>query len=159
MLPLTVSQDQGLEQTNSNGQEGVAVAAASSDYVSLKKNGDLWAGDGGISAESKAVAVAKIDQSADQDNSASQAASLKLGSISQSQKIGQRNSSEQSGLAVATAESDYVSVDNYGDVLNSAGDGIHAEIECHRGRQGGARGKPDQYHQPERHDDGSALKH
>ena len=38
-----------------------------------------------------------------------------------------RIAATQSGEAIAVAESDYVSVNNYGDVWNSGGDGIHAD--------------------------------
>ena len=116
-----------LGQSNENEQEGVAIAAAVSDYVSVEKNGDLASGDGGIIAQSKAVAIASIDQQADQENSASQSASLESGTITEEQSVEQTNRNEQEGLAVATAESDYVSVNNYGDVLNANSDGIDAE--------------------------------
>ena len=105
----------------------MAIAAAVSDYVSVEKNGDLASGDGGIIAQSKAVAIASIDQQADQENSASQSASLESGTITEEQSVEQTNRNEQEGLAVATAESDYVSVNNYGDVLNANSDGIDAE--------------------------------
>ena len=74
---VTLSAELG--QSNENDQDGVAIAAAVSDYVSVEKNGDLSSGAGGIIAQSNAVAVASIDQQADQQNSASQAVSLEIG--------------------------------------------------------------------------------
>ena len=118
---------QEAEQANENSQSGVALATATSDYVSLTKSGDLTSGPGGISAVSSAVAVAAIEQQADQSNNTSQTANLGSGGLSLTQEINQRNFSEQSGESIAIASSDYVEVNNYGDVLNTGGDGIHAE--------------------------------
>ena len=69
------------EQSNENTQNGAAFATATSDYVSLNKSGDLTSGPGGISAVSSAVAVAAIDQQADQSNNTSQTANLGSGSL------------------------------------------------------------------------------
>ena len=75
------SLSQSAEPANENTQNGAAFATATSDYVSLNKDGDLTSGPGGISAVSSAVAVAAIDQQADQSNTTSQTANLSSGSL------------------------------------------------------------------------------
>ena len=141
----TVSSTQDQEQANENEQDGSATAGAYSDYVSVDKNGNLSSGAGGIDAESKAVAVAAIDQSADQTNSASHDLAVRSGNIVGTQEVDQANSSDQSGEAIAVAESDYVSVNNYGDVWNSGGDGIHAELHRRCSGQSRAGSQPNKH--------------
>ena len=60
---------EGVLQANANLQDGAAIAAASSDYVSVEQGGPLSAGIDGIDATSSAVAGANLSQSATQDNS------------------------------------------------------------------------------------------
>ena len=79
----------GVEQDNINLQFGVANAEAYADEVKVRNLEDPSHEDG-INAESKAVAVAKLDQNVDQDNENK----LSGGTIAQ-QSVDQSNDSEQ----------------------------------------------------------------
>ena len=128
-------------QANFNEQEGAAIAAATSDYVSVDQSGVLTAGGNGITATSSAVAGANLDQTATQSNSNSATATLEapdgvivvevgrteipLRDVGvQAQLVGQLNVNDQDGAAIATAASSYVEVRSFEDP--SQGDGIIA---------------------------------
>ena len=51
-----------------NEQEGLAIAAASSDAVTVEQNGAMSAGGNGDTATSSAVAAANLTQTANQSN-------------------------------------------------------------------------------------------
>ena len=59
-------EEPAVEQENENEQLGFADAYAESGEVSVWNRGDIFAGGDGISADSTAVAVADVDQDADQ---------------------------------------------------------------------------------------------
>ena len=113
------------------GQEGYAYATAEAGYVEVTQNGPLSAATGtGIEASSEAVAVAELQQSADQDNSNAQLAILEPGeeveADQEQDEIDQENVSVQYGEAIADAELGDVSVYQIGG-LSSGADGIDAE--------------------------------
>ena len=80
-VEVEVDQDQeDIDQTNDADQAGETYATAYSGYVEVeqKLGGTLEAGDTGIEAESKAEAVADLDQLAFQSNTNSQTATTNL---------------------------------------------------------------------------------
>ena len=118
LLPTQFAlQLEGVLQVNANLQDGAAIAAASSDYVTVEQGGPLSAGIDGIVATSSAVAGANLSQSATQDNSDSKTIgradgpapgedqfSVQPETIAlQLEGVLQINASGQNGLAVATA--------------------------------------------------------
>jgi hypothetical protein len=134
-------------QRNVNKQKGAAIAVATSGPVEVWNQGDIDAYEDGISAESKAEAVALVDQSVTQNNTTAQTDTLDIpiaGGIIRNQDAFQTNDNGQelalldaeeggrtgqSGFAFAEAKSDYVKVWNEGDI-NASGDGINAESEA-----------------------------
>ncbi len=68
IAPQIAAQVEGVLQANVNEQEGLAVAAATSDYVSVDQDGPLSAAGNGIIATSSAVAGASLTQTASQSN-------------------------------------------------------------------------------------------
>ena len=115
-------------QANFSEQEGAAIAAATSDYVSVDQSGYLNAGGDGITATSSAVAGAGLSQTANQFNTNSATATLEgsgFGAVAaQLQLVGQLNVNDQDGAAIADATSSYVEVRSYEDP--SEGNGITA---------------------------------
>ena len=165
-------QGQLVGQLNFNVQAGAAIASADSGDVDVEQDGVLTAGAGGttgdgITAESKAVAVAKLEQDADQKNDTSAAAELEnpdrivvIGETQglpltieavglQGQLIGQLNLNAQLGLAVADADSGDVDVKSYQDP--SLGNGITAEIDCRCQGRAHSRYRPEQRERGEHH--------
>ena len=77
LIEVDGGQDQSVSQTNLNvgseeedpGQEAAAYATATSGSVYVQQDGNLTRGGNGITATSSAVAVAALDQTADQSNS------------------------------------------------------------------------------------------
>ena len=151
----SLDQDQeGVSQANFNTQSGQTYygtesesyyATAYSNEVQVWSYGNISAGGDGIDAESKAVAVAEVDQQADQDNTISQDVDVTVGDESSYDRtgpvapclgsevcakmpaeIGQDNFNTQSGEAEAQAYSDEVQVWSYGNI-SADGDGISAE--------------------------------
>ena len=139
-INASFDEEEGLEP----GQAGIAAAEATSDYVYVDQGGVLEADGNGIIATSSAVAVAALNQTANQANSNSATATLEAsrlliaepallevdpiallrGSTAiQAQLVGQLNVNAQEGLAIASATSDYVEVRSEDP---SAGDGITA---------------------------------
>ena len=108
-----VPQGQLVGQFNISAQSGIAIAAAFSDDVKVKQNGDLQAGGDGINASSAAGASASVKQDVDQSNENNDGRSL------------QGNFSSQEGLAVALAASGDVKVEQQGH-LTAGGTGIKA---------------------------------
>ena len=146
--PLVI-QDQDVLQFNLNVQAAAAVASADSGDVTVWQSGGLHAGTGGvtgdgITAESKAVAVATLEQKAEQDNENSAEANLVAPSIPlligsedtlslhavglQEQLVGQFNLNAQLGFALADADAGDVEVRSSQDP--SFGNGITAEFEA-----------------------------
>ena len=138
-LGAAAAQIQLVGQLNVNDQDGAAIATAASSYVEVRSFEDPSQGDG-ITATSSAVAGANLDQSATQSNTNSASITLPalpvvpasteipitgLEIAAQVEGVLQANVNEQEGLAVATATSDYVSVDQDGP-LSAAGNGIVA---------------------------------
>ena len=138
-----VLQGQLVGQLNASEQEGAAIAAATSDYVSVDQDGFLKAGGDGITATSSAVAAAALTQTANQSNSNSATATLELpdqiitiplpgqrgplrigAAAVQAQLVGQLNINDQDGAAIAAANSSYVEVRS--DQDPSQGNGITA---------------------------------
>ena len=124
------------QQANLSEQEGTAIATGESNSVSVETYGLHEAGGDGINAESKAVAIAEIEQKANQDNTINQTATLESGQIVLTQDGSDQSNSNsdqeeepegQTGLSIASAESDSVDVDNGGDI-SAGGDGINAEF-------------------------------
>ena len=115
-------------QANFSEQEGAAIAAATSDYVSVDQSGYLNASGDGITATSSAVAGAGLSQTANQFNTNSATATLEgsgFGAVAaQLQLVGQLNVNDQDGTAIADATSSYVEVRSYEDP--SQGNGITA---------------------------------
>ena len=131
---------EGVLQINASGQGGLAVAVADAGSVDVNSHDDLSATGNGITATSAAVAGANLEQIANQDNvNTDNATGL---DILQLQLVGQVNLSGQEGVAIASATSDYVSVDQSG-YLSAGGDGITATSTA----AAGARSQPDS--QPE----------
>ena len=159
---------QNIAQSNDNEQSGDSYADATGARVEVVNDGDISAGGKGINAVSEAVAIAKVEQEAEQENQNSQSADLTAsGEIvaTQAQNVpnepfdfgvvtldaaaleqpilrcevgNQTNCSGQEGYASAYATSDEVWVTNDGDI--SAGDdGISAEFERGGGGQGRSR--------------------
>ena len=141
-------QGQLVGQVNLSGQHGLAVATAISDDVRVTSE-NVSAGGDGIKAISSAEATAPVVQTATQSNSNSATATFdgseaNIGASSenvaegvveqvdgldlalQGQLVGQLNVSGQSGLAIATAISDEVTVKQSG-YLDAGGSGIVAE--------------------------------
>ena len=110
-----VPQGQLVGQFNISAQSGIAIAAAFSDDVKVKQNGDLQAGGDGINASSAAGASAAVKQDVDQSNENNDGRGLSL----------QGNLSIQEGLAVALAASGDVKVEQQGH-LTAGGTGIKA---------------------------------
>ena len=92
-------QEQSVEQTNVNLQFGVANAEAYAGEVKVRNLEDP-AHEDGIDAESKAVAVAKLEQNVDQDNENKSAGGGRF------QSVNQANNSEQ----IASPEHELVSM-------------------------------------------------
>ena len=94
---------------------------------------ELTAGEDGINAESKAVAVADLDQKADQENEAEMSAD-ELAAALQGQLVGQLNFNLQAGAAIASAQSGDVDVEQDGVLTAGAGgttgDGITADSKA-----------------------------
>ena len=126
-------------QLNVNDQDGAAIADASSSYVEVRSDQDPSQGNG-ITATSSAVAAATLNQTANQSNSNSASITLPAFEVVntgtliplrgtdigvQLEAVLQANVNEQEGLAVASATSDYVKVDQSGS-LEAGGDGITA---------------------------------
>ncbi len=127
-------------QLNLNDQDGAAIADATSSYVEVRSDQDPSQGNG-ITATSSAVAAAALNQTADQSNSNSASITLPASEVVdraaelqqiratdvgvQLEAVLQANVNEQEGVAVASATSDYVKVDQSGS-LNAKGDGITA---------------------------------
>ena len=127
-------------QVNVNDQDGAAIAAANSSYVEVRSDQDPSQGNG-ITATSSAVAAATLNQTANQSNSNSASITLPAFEVVDSggpiplrrgvdigvqlEAVLQANVNEQEGLAVASATSDYVKVDQSGS-LEAGGDGITA---------------------------------
>ena len=127
-----VSQEQEeIDQENSSVQEGYATAETYAEHADVSADLDPWS-LGGIDASSNAWAVADLEQSADQDNSNSQAAYVELTEeveVDQEQEdIDQENVSEQEGETYSLASSDYVEVDLTGGLTDLEGTGISAEF-------------------------------
>ena len=116
-------QDQRVDQSNESEQDGDVAAFATSDSVDVKTYDSLSAGGNGITATSSAVADADLDQSAVQSNENTQTTTAT--GFSTFQDFRQRNESEQDGVAVADASSDYVKVNQSGS-LYAGGNGITA---------------------------------
>ena len=137
LIEVDGGQDQSVDQTNLNvgseeedpGQEAAAYATATSGSVYVQQDGNLTRGGNGITATSSAVAVAALDQTADQSNSNDLSATIAGPDFTrhiadQEQSVGQENVSVQAGEATADATSDYVEVRSAGDP--ATGDGINA---------------------------------
>ena len=143
-------QGQLVGQLNLNLQAGASLAEAEFGDVTVYQDGALSSGDDSIDAESKAVAVAKLEQDADQDNENSAEAFLRNPNVLiggaepailalppllieglgvQAQLVGQLNASAQLGLADASAEFGDVYVDSTTPVDPAVGTGIDAEFE------------------------------
>ena len=121
------TKQQDIDQSNLSDQEGVATATAESGEVFVKTAQDPSLGDA-VDAESKAVAVAKVDQEANQSNINSQSlCSASLGSSTRSHDVDQENESEQEGFALAVSEADDVTVVQEGGTLFAGEDGIDAD--------------------------------
>ena len=133
--PVTIAaQLEGVLQANANLQFGLAVASAQSGDVDVTSLGDISAGEDGIVAESKAVAITDFDQKARQKNDNDVAADG-AAAVLQGQLVGQINFNVQGGAAVADAESGDVDVEQQGGVLEAGlggveGDGINAESKA-----------------------------
>ena len=100
------------------------------DYVSVNNYGDVWNSDGdGIHAHSTAVAVAKVDQEANQTNTTEQSGTTTASpsTVSLNQEPDQANSNDQDGVAISVASADDVKVNSEG-FVDPPGDGIHAEL-------------------------------
>ena len=118
-----VGQAQRVRQANVSEQEGAAIATASSDSVVVNSLYGVSAGGNGITATSAAVAVAALNQSAEQANANEEAATAI--NFKQGFDITQSNVNDQDGAAIATASSDDVTVDQIG-LLSAGGNGITA---------------------------------
>ena len=131
------AQVEGVLQLNVNEQEGLAVASATSDYVSIEQGGPLSAGGDGITATSSAAAGANLTQTANQTNSDSKTIDRAAAPIAgegerilnpqaldvQLEAVLQANVNSQSGASIAAARSGPVDVDSH-DELSAGGDGI-----------------------------------
>ena len=140
-------QGQLVGQVNLSGQGGLAIATALSDPVLVEQCCILEAGASGIVAKSKAEATAPVVQTASQTNSNEAVATFdgSQGNIGtpeeggavtgeavdaqiaqsdgldlalQGQLVGQVNLSGQGGLSIATAVSDEVTVNQWGDLIS-----------------------------------------
>ena len=122
-------------QANLNEQEAAAIAAAHSDPVTVLSSDKLQAVGNGITAISKASAVAALSQSVAQGNTNSMAATgteiieEEEQEPGQDQIVIQANLSGQRAAAIAAASSDYVYVDQSG-TLKAGLDGITARSEA-----------------------------
>ena len=120
-------------QVNANVQLGLATADSDSGDVDVTSLDELTAGEDGINAESKAVAVADLDQKADQENEAEMSADESAAAL-QGQLVGQLNFNVQAGAAIASAQSGDVDVEQDGVLTagagGSTGDGITADSKA-----------------------------
>ena len=125
-------------QANISEQEGASFAEATSDSVTVE-NGFINVSGDGVTATSSAVAVATLDQTANQSNTDTKTVNRAAGptpgegettiqpftQVAQEELVVQANVSEQDGLAEAEATSDSVFVKSDGE-LSAGGDGITA---------------------------------
>ncbi|NJO33938.1 MAG: hypothetical protein HC869_13155 [Rhodospirillales bacterium] len=127
---IEVDQEQEeIDQENVSVQYGESIADATSDDVDVYQNGTLYAGIDGINAESTAVAIAEVDQEANQSNSNSQTvAGVAADDVDQEQDVDQSNYSDQEGVAEAYAASGEVFVKTADDP--SLGDAADATSEA-----------------------------
>ena len=114
-----------VQQTNSNHQDGLAVAVAYSDEVTVVQKIDPSAGEDGIDAASNGVChcvrwINRFDQSND-----SQPDQNGNTGTSPYRRHAVQRQLEQTGIAVALAVSDQVSVEQHGP-LKAGQDGIRA---------------------------------
>ena len=130
-------------QANVNLQVGVAYSEAQSGDVKVNQSGSLTAGGDGIDADSKAVAIAELDQKAKQNNSNEMTAGGPEDTSGddenespgnptialQGQLTGQLNLNIQAGAAIADAESGDVNVYQDGPI-SATGDSINAESKA-----------------------------
>ena len=133
------AQIEGVLQANVNEQEGLAVATATSDYVSVEQGGPLTAGGDGITATSSAVAGANLTQTANQGNSDTKTVSRAPTPIAgederilhpealdvQLEGVLQANANSQAGVSIAAASSGSVDVKSH-DAISAGGNGITA---------------------------------
>ena len=87
------------------GQEATAYATATSGSVYVQQDGNLTRGGNGITATSSAVAVAALDQTADQSNSNDLSATL-AGPDFVDHTADQDQSVEQENVSVASRRGD-----------------------------------------------------
>jgi hypothetical protein len=113
------------DQTNSNEQDGDAIAVATSGEVNVVQNGNISASDVGISADSTAVAVATVKQEANQENLGF--LQFDVGgpnsTLTATLSVDSNNTNEQDGDAIAVALAEDVSVEQDGNI-KAGGNGI-----------------------------------